>query len=318
MSNKSLAGPEGRQMQKCEGIDNYRMADRASHMDFGIRDQDTALPNLVPHRHEYFQIHLQLAGFTQHFIGSTRRPVRPGTLCFVPPFRTHYIPTVPDSKYYIFNSNLDYLLPSAEIKTAGLNDFSAAHIPQLAPFYLQEQIDFVLENKNLSIAHEIGDAIMQESKNRTTGSTLIIHGYLLQLIGLVWRQYGDILTRLSRAPAEGATYSRTLSKLFSHLRDRIGEPISLTAAAAVVNLSPTSLAHLIKRETGRTFVELITDRRMSHAKELLLYTDLSVKEIAFRAGFPDAAYFSRRFRQIEGISPSAKRPVIKMMSRNAA
>lgn len=317
MRNKPPAGFNGRRMHKCDVIDNYRMTDRASHMDFGIRDQDTALPNLMPHRHEYFQIHLQLAGITQHFIGSANRPVRPGTLCFIPPFRTHYIPTVTNSKYYILNSGLDYLLPSTEIRVANLNDFSATHIPKLAPFYLQEQIDFVLENENLSMARDIGEAIMHESQNRTTGSTLIIHGYLLQLIGLVWRQYGDIMTRLSAAPAERATYSRTLSKLFSRLRDRIGEPISLTEAAAIAHLSPTSLAHLVKRETGRTFVELMTERRISYAKELLLYTDLSIKEVAFRAGFSDAAYFSRRFRQMEGISPSTRRPVLKNMPRNA-
>jgi len=316
MKSQALIRTNDRGARKAEAIDNYRMADRTPHLDFGIRNQDTALPNPAPHRHEYFQIHLQLSGTTQHFLGSTNRPVRPGTICFIPPFKTHYIPTVAGSRYYILNSSLDYLLPSIKVRGSSLNDFPVVHIPRLAPFYLQEQIDFVLEGKNLAMAHEIGEAILDENQNRTTGSALIIHGYLLQLIGLAWRQYGDILTQLSISAAENATYSRTLARLFSYLRDCLGEPVSLTSAATEVNLSPTSLAHLVKRETGKTFVELVTEHRISYAKELLLYTNLSIKEIAFRAGFSDVSYFSRRFRQIEGSAPSTTRHALNLLSKS--
>jgi transcriptional regulator GlxA family with amidase domain len=46
---------------------------------------------------------------------------------------------------------------------------------------------------------------------------------------------------------------------------------------------------------------------MSLARELLLHTSLSVKEIAFRCGFSDEAYFGRRFRLLEQASPTAFR-----------
>jgi AraC-like DNA-binding protein len=135
----------------------------------------------------------------------------------------------------------------------------------------------------------------------------MIRGYLLQLIGLVWRTYGERLKELSCDQPSAAARRQTMTRLLAYFRDNVEEPISLSDAACVVHLSPTYLAHLVKRETGKTFVELLTGRRIARARELLVHTDLSVKEIAFRSGFTDVAYFSRRFRQVEGCTPVSAR-----------
>src|ERR1700749_4194233 len=84
-------------------IVNYTMSERATHEDFSVRNQDDALPNLLPHRHEYFQIHVQLRGTTTHYLGAITRKVEPGTLCFIPPYKLHFLPTVADSEYFLIN-----------------------------------------------------------------------------------------------------------------------------------------------------------------------------------------------------------------------
>jgi AraC family transcriptional activator of pobA len=63
------------------------------------------------------------------------------------------------------------------------------------------------------------------------------------------------------------------------------------------------LAHV----TGRTTKQLITDRVMLEAARLLRFTDLTVGEVAFRAGFEDQLYFSRAFKRQYGQAPSAYR-----------
>jgi AraC-like DNA-binding protein len=285
---------------------NYRMVERASHPDFGIRSQDTALPNLAPHRHEYLQIHVQLEGSTRHFLDGAERPVGAGTVCFILPFRTHFIPTVRGSRYYILNVSLDYLLPSMELDPMDLSEVPIERAPELAPFRFQSELDFVLDAQGTREVAALCEAIMREDAVRATGSTIMIRGYLLQLIGIVWRSYGTRLKALaSGQPSPGGR--QTLTRLMAYLREQEEQPVSLSDAAAAIHLSPTSLAHLVKRETGKTFVELLTGRRIARARELLVHTDLTVKEIAFRSGFTDVAYFSRRFRQVEGCTPLSVR-----------
>jgi AraC-like DNA-binding protein len=77
----------------------------------------------------------------------------------------------------------------------------------------------------------------------------------------------------------------------------------MTDASAAAFLSPNYLANLLRKETDRTFTDLVTERRIERAKELLSSTSLLVREIAHQCGFTDEAYFNRRFRQWVGSTP---------------
>ena len=80
-----------------------------------------------------------------------------------------------------------------------------------------------------------------------------------------------------------------------------------TGAIFILGVSQRSgtnyLAHLLKKETGKTFTDLVTERRMEKAQELLAHTTLRIAEVAEAVGFEDEAYFARRFRQCLKIAP---------------
>jgi len=87
------------------------------------------------------------------------------------------------------------------------------------------------------------------------------------------------------------------------ISENLEKKITLTDAAKSVSVTPNYLATLLKRETGRTFVELITEKRIALAGELLSFTEMRISQVADVAGFMDADYFSRRFKQMTGLSP---------------
>ncbi len=86
-----------------------------------------------------------------------------------------------------------------------------------------------------------------------------------------------------------------------------GARISVKAVANAVGLTPNHLSNVFHRHTGRTFMEFLTDRRLQHAETLLKDPCMSVADVAANAGFEDAAYFARRFRQRHGMTPRAWR-----------
>jgi AraC family transcriptional activator of pobA len=65
--------------------------------------------------------------------------------------------------------------------------------------------------------------------------------------------------------------------------------------ADALAVPPALLSRALSHVTGRTTKVLITDRVMLEAARLLRFTDLSVGEVAYRAGFADQLYFSRAF-----------------------
>jgi AraC-like DNA-binding protein len=77
--------------------------------------------------------------------------------------------------------------------------------------------------------------------------------------------------------------------------------------ARKVGMGRSSFAARFTAQIGRTPMEVITDKRMQYAAELLYQGELKIIEISTRAGYRSEAAFSRRFTRYFGISPGNMR-----------
>ena len=75
--------------------------------------------------------------------------------------------------------------------------------------------------------------------------------------------------------------------------------------AAAAHLSPYHFARQFKAATGLPPHQYVILRRVERAKELLQAgADLSLAEVALRAGFSDQSQFSNHFKRLVGVTPS--------------
>ncbi|TDF94165.1 helix-turn-helix domain-containing protein [Paenibacillus piri] len=79
---------------------------------------------------------------------------------------------------------------------------------------------------------------------------------------------------------------------------------TLPSIAEKVYMTPTYLSMFFKLNTGKTFIEQLTDIRISKAKKLLRSTCLKNYEVAEKVGYHDSRYFSQIFKKKVGLSPS--------------
>ena len=79
--------------------------------------------------------------------------------------------------------------------------------------------------------------------------------------------------------------------------------ITLQTLCKYLSISPSYFSAVFKKETGETFVEVLTKKRMDVAKNLLQYTALKNYEIAEKVGFSDSHYFSQTFKKFVGKTP---------------
>lgn len=284
-------------------IRTYTLAERVSGPDFGIRDERSVTRIGEAHRHDYFQIQLNLAGATVHHIGATVRPFEPGSLSFVLPYRVHRVPHPPGSRFYVLSFNQRMLRPELDVDPLDLEDVPLERAPELAPFRFQEFLDFRLEGVELAQAQAACARMAEENADRRFYSIEIIRAHLLLLIGMVCRRYERELLQLASRQAQRRSRRDALSRVVRYVREHLTRRITLAEAAAAADLSPNYLAHLLKKETGRTFTDLVTERRMEKAQELLAHTTLRIAEVAEAVGFEDEAYFARRFRQCFKVAP---------------
>ncbi|MFB9327775.1 response regulator [Paenibacillus aurantiacus] len=107
-------------------------------------------------------------------------------------------------------------------------------------------------------------------------------------------------TILSKKEAhEGSLVSRVKSYLEQNMSD---PDLGLTSTAAAFFISPGHLGRLMKKETGQTFVEYLTNIRMKRAETLLKRTDLRGYEVGEQVGIADPHYFSIVFKKNIGRS----------------
>ena len=91
------------------------------------------------------------------------------------------------------------------------------------------------------------------------------------------------------------------------IKDNISTEISRDELAEAVYMSPDHLTKLFKKETGMSLSDYIIQKRILLAQKLLSSTELSVVEIAQKAGFSYSSYFVRIFKKKTGITPQEYR-----------
>jgi two-component system, response regulator YesN len=79
--------------------------------------------------------------------------------------------------------------------------------------------------------------------------------------------------------------------------------LSLEEVAKHVDRNASYLSHLLKTKQGQTFSSLLNQQRVKQAELLLLNSRLSIQQVAFETGFTNANYFSRSFKQKNGVTP---------------
>lgn len=83
--------------------------------------------------------------------------------------------------------------------------------------------------------------------------------------------------------------------------------MTLEQVADEMGITPSYFSALFKQNTGKSFINFLTDIRISHAKELLKIGSFKTYEVAARCGYDNPTYFSTIFKRCTGISPSEYR-----------
>lgn len=97
-------------------------------------------------------------------------------------------------------------------------------------------------------------------------------------------------------------------RIEAYIREHYIEPgLTVNQIARDLHFESSYLRRIYKRSTGTTISQSIEATRIQRAKELLASSDLRISEIAKKCGFSDHFYFSKRFKQLCGSTPSEYR-----------
>jgi two-component system response regulator YesN len=121
---------------------------------------------------------------------------------------------------------------------------------------------------------------------------------LLESLGLLIRTQIDSIIQAKREAD-----NKPIRMAKEYIRRNYMNPIGLEEISAMLGFNLSYFSALFKKETGKNFLEYLTEVRVSNAKELLRETNLSIAAICRKVGYWDQKHFIVTFKKYAGIKP---------------
>ena len=103
----------------------------------------------------------------------------------------------------------------------------------------------------------------------------------------------------------------TVKDILEYIEQNFNQDISLSDLSTLFHFNSIYINRMIKKETGYTFLEILNNKRMNMAADLLKRKDLKISEVAIRVGILDQRYFSQVFKKYFGKSPKQYRALMQ-------
>ena len=124
----------------------------------------------------------------------------------------------------------------------------------------------------------------------------------------------SMLHELAIACGHQGTPPKTRRTPAHEIRDamarQVASGMNVEQFARAFKLSRSTLYLKFREAFGKSPVQVLTELRIEHAKELLINTDMPISEVACASGYDDPLYFSRQFRKRTGMAPRVFRTMV--------
>ncbi len=126
----------------------------------------------------------------------------------------------------------------------------------------------------------------------------------MERISLLLRPLAAMLAVLfTENPKQAEEKSDLYRHILSVIHANIDKKLTVEKIGKLCFCSASTVSHVFRKRSGVSVQTYIQNLRMKQAEELLLETELSVTEIAYRCGFADANYFVYQFGKQKGAPP---------------
>lgn len=259
----------------------------------------TPLPTDTPHRHTYYEILFIEEGQGFHEIDFYSYPVQGSGLHFLTPGQVHllhfstqcqgFIVAFSEEFYSFYNpaaaslAQFPFFQPGRRQPIIGLSDLERHYFHN------------IMENM-------VSDHLSNEPDQAMIGKYL---GLLLQKCnGLTQNEQQSPDSTSLSVPELVGRFQEMVEKNFREMHE-------VQQYATALAVSPDYLSKIVKKYLGTPSQEYILDKLLLEAKRLLVFTNLSSKEIAYHIHIDDPSYFGRIFKRKTGLTPNEYRERVR-------
>jgi AraC family transcriptional regulator len=151
-------------------------------------------------------------------------------------------------------------------------------------------------------------ALLHESLDASTEEVLGLECIATATALAICQHAGAVATATKTGPRLAPRQIRSVQ---AYVETHLHQQILLADLAATARLSSFHFLRSFKGSLGLTPARYVLDRRMERARYMLKVSRMTVAEVGISVGFEDVSHFSRAFRRVVGITPSAFRYAVQ-------
>lgn len=168
-----------------------------------------------------------------------------------------------------------------------------------------EYINLFDETKQQKIIHIKSNHIIEKSFYEIT--KIMEKGYAGVYLLHASNLLKTLLSSLSYQHSSVVKNKYTLEDIIEYMIENINEHLSLDELSKKMNMSKDHFTKIFYKKYGYTPVDYFIRIKLQQACQILITTDLTIKETALKIGYQDSLYFSRIFKKKIGSSPNQYR-----------
>jgi YesN/AraC family two-component response regulator len=156
------------------------------------------------------------------------------------------------------------------------------------------------ENDSRTIT-ELINSLVNEFNNKQTYYEDNLQHFITIILNLLSRNVTTVPERI----ASNKNEDPLINKMLVHIRQHIDckEKLKTDYLASLFSLSENYVGEYFKKLTGESLQRYITLYKMKLVEQRLIFSDLTMSEIAYEFGFRDGSHFTRQFKKYNGNSP---------------
>lgn len=262
------------------------------HVDFLVdKFEEMVEPENIefPHKHNFYSVMWITDGKSKQHIDFKNYTISENTLFFISPGQLHLFEEWEDIEGYI--------------------------ILFTEPFFLE-----IFQNKNILFELSYLDNLHENPFLQLTKEDTIS---IQPIVDLLYQEFSSVEQSVETIQALLLVLLRRIQKLFSTKDQQnnnkqqivvfkqfkkmveldFEKNLSVSDYASQLNISTHQLNNFVKATSGKTTSEIIKERTILEAQQLLNFSELTVRQITDKLGFEDSSYFARFFKKQVGLSP---------------
>lgn len=251
--------------------------------------------NYPPHWHTPFELIMPTSSTYRVLCGEEDYLLHEGDILLICPGVVHELLAPPKGERIIFQPTLSQI---------DINELDVI-VSMITPCIL------ITPDEHPQIHHHIQNLMLQirdEYFSSAPYAESLIYSKFLEILVYVGRYYAEIAQRNFEAKnTKQKEYMDKFLFICNYINEHFSEDLTLEDVASLAGFSKYHFTRLFKQYSDTSFYKYLNQKRIAHAKNLLINQQLSVIEVALQSGFSNLSSFLRMFKIMTGYTPTEYR-----------